>query len=213
MTGIVAAFDFDGTVTRRDTLVPFLRGMAPSSRLLRGARRSLAAVGERHADRRRDLVKATMVRAVFEGRDVEEVAAAARSYALTLPNGFRADTLERVAWHRDQDHRLVLVSASLAMYARPAVEALGFSDVLAVELETCDGSFTGAMTGPNVRGPEKALGLRALLGDRIDELWAYGNSTGDDAMLAMADHAIMVRRGRLVDLTSPRRNVRFDRPD
>jgi phosphoserine phosphatase len=42
----------------------------------------------------------------------------------------------------------------------------------------------------------KAERLRAHLGDEGITLWAYGDSAGDREMLALADHAIRVRRGR-----------------
>ncbi len=47
--------------------------------------------------------------------------------------------------------------------------------------------------GPNVRGPEKAVRLRSWLGGDVPEmLWAYGNSSGDTELLAMADAPVWV---------------------
>ena len=65
-----------------------------------------------------------------------------------------------------------------------------------VELEVgADGALTGALVGPNVRGPEKEVRLRAWLdGDEPDLLWAYGNSSGDRELLAMADVPVWVDR-------------------
>ncbi len=140
-----------------------------------------------------------MIRRVFADRRVDAVDPIARRYATSLADRLWPDSVARVDWHRDQGHRLVLVSASLALYAEPAARALGFDDVIAVELETSAGRHTGAMVGPNVRGDVKAQRLAALLGDATGALWAYGNSAGDDAMLAMADHPHRVTRsGRLV---------------
>ena len=60
-----------------------------------------------------------------------------------------------------------------------------------------DGTYSGRMQGGNCRGTAKATRLRDYLGDVPAEVWAYGNSSGDDAMFAMADHVVRVRRGRL----------------
>ena len=201
MTGAVAAFDFDGTLTRRDTLVPFLRLVAGTPAWSRAALTCVRHLTERDPGRRRDRVKATMVQQVFAGRSVATVETLAARYAAELTASLRPDSVARVAWHHGQGHRLVLVSASLAMYAAPAARALGFDDVIAVGLVAADGRYTGAMDGPNLRGEEKAVRLRALLGDRPDHLWAYGNSDGDAAMLAMADRPHRVtRRGTIVEL-------------
>ena len=66
--------------------------------------------------------------------------------------------------------------------------------MIAVEPEVGDdGILTGRLTGPNVRGPEKEVRLRHWLGDDLPEImWAYGNSSGDRELLAMADVAIWV---------------------
>ncbi|MFN3216426.1 MAG: HAD-IB family hydrolase [Acidimicrobiales bacterium] len=201
MTRAVAAFDFDGTLTRRDTLVPFLRLVAGTSDWAQASLSCVRHLADRDGGRRRDNVKATMLRRVFAGRSVASVEPVAERYAAGLAHRLWPESRERVAWHAGQGHRLVLVSASLALYALPAAQALGFDDVIAVELETDDDRYTGAMDGPNVRGDQKALRLTALLGDPVGELWAYGNSAGDAAMLAMADRPHRVtRRGTIIEI-------------
>lgn len=205
MTAAVAAFDFDGTLTRRDSLVPFLRRVAGTATWSAAGIAGLRHGATRDAGRRRDLVKETMIRRVFSGRPTAAVEQLAEQYAAELADRMWPRSVERVAWHAERGDRLVLVSASLALYARPAAQAMGFDEVVAVELETADGRFTGAMRGPNVRGPEKAVRLRALLGERRPEIWAYGNSAGDAAMLAMADRPHRVtRRGSVVEIDDER---------
>jgi phosphatidylglycerophosphatase C len=198
----VAAFDFDGTITRRDTLVPFLAKVGGWHRLGLGLARVVPALVGRN---RRDVTKLASVRAALAGRGVEEVEALARDYAAGLPTGYRPDMAARIAEHRAAGHRLVLVTASLELYAKPAAEALGFDDVIAVRLVARNGHYTGGLAGPNVRGAEKARRLLALLGETKPTIWAYGNSSGDRELLAMADHAHMVgrRSSPFAPLTSP----------
>jgi phosphatidylglycerophosphatase C len=208
VTRAVAAFDFDGTLTRRDTLVPFLRLVAGTPTWAGASLSCVRHLADPDGGRRRDRMKATMIRRVFAGRPVATVEPVAERYAAEMTNRLWPGSLERVAWHGAQGHRLVLVSASLALYALPAAQALGFDDVIAVELETADGHYTGAMDGPNVRGDQKAVRLTALLGERPGELWAYGNSAGDAAMLAMADRPHRItRRGAIVEIGSDGRET------
>jgi phosphatidylglycerophosphatase C len=61
--------------------------------------------------------------------------------------------------------------------------------VIACSLETDGtGRATGRLIGGNCRGPEKVRRLREWLGAEPAELWAYGDSAGDDELLAFADH-------------------------
>ena len=143
----------------------------------------------------RDVIKAEVLEKLLGGRDESALNELGEHYAQKLPLGYRPAMVERVSWHRKQQHLLVLVTASLGVYARPAAKALGFDEVIAVEMESAGGHLTGAMTGPNVRGPEKAVRIQAHINEDPDgqaELWAYGNSSGDTDLLALADHPTWV---------------------
>ena len=190
----VAAFDFDKTLSRRDNFVPFLRTVA-------GNRTTMLALGTAVpllARRRRDLAKERIARRCFAGRDLAQLTATATAFsAEVLARELRSDVLERLEWHRDQGHVVVLVSASLDVYLAPIGTALGAAAVLATRLAIGpDGSCTGSLLGANVRGPEKVRRLEAWLtesyGDEPVELWAYGDSLGDRELLARADHPVQV---------------------
>jgi phosphatidylglycerophosphatase C len=189
----IAAFDFDGTITRRDTLVPFLIRALP----MRIARATLLAsprllAGAGHW---RERAKAHAIARAARGLRVDDLEYRGRAYAADLPSRYQPETIEHIAWHRGQGHELVMVTASLGVYARPAGAALGFDHVIAVELASEDGAYTGHLARPNVRGPEKQRRLEAHLGAVDIEMWAYGNSSGDAEMLAMADHPTWVGSG------------------
>ncbi|HEY8524258.1 MAG TPA: HAD-IB family hydrolase [Acidimicrobiales bacterium] len=200
----VAAFDFDGTLARRDTLVPFLRRACGRRRL------SLATARVAPRCRTRDELKLALLATLFRGWPEERLLELGRTYAASLPALFRPELAERLRWHQDQGHAVVIVSASLAAYLRPLGEALGVDEVLAVELLAADGTLTGAVAGgANCRGPGKVERLRAWLDARYGpgaevELWAYGDSSGDAELLALADHPTWVgRRARSRRATGP----------
>ncbi len=127
------------------------------------------------------------------GRTAGSVVGAGHAYADHLwdRQKFRPEMMERLRWHRSDGHEIVIVSASLDSYLTPLAPRLGVGHVISTSLEVDDrGLVTGRLAGGNVRGPEKARRLRAWLGDGPVELWAYGDSSGDDELLAMADHPI-----------------------
>lgn len=192
----VAAFDFDETITERDTLVPFLTFVAGRRKLAQALARHapLGAQGLR-STAMRDTFKEQVLASLLRDRELADVEAAGLAYARTLPRGFRRASLERIAHHRRSGHDLVIVSASLVYYLRPIAADLGFHHVIAVDMETdANGRLTGALVGPNVRKAEKAVRLTAWLADTPYELWAYGDSSGDVEMLAMAHHPTWVGR-------------------
>jgi phosphatidylglycerophosphatase C len=192
----VAAFDFDGTLTRRDTLVPFLRRSRGHWAIVR------AAVAARSA-RGRDAFKVALVGRLFRGWPAVRLDELGRAYVPTLLAALRAESRERLEWHRRRGHAVVIVSASLGAYLRPLADRLGIDDALAVELVAdAAGTLTGEVVGGlNNRGPEKVARLEAWLDARFGpgadvELWAYGDSSGDAELLAIADHPTWVGRVR-----------------
>jgi phosphatidylglycerophosphatase C len=174
--------------------------------------------------RGRDAAKAALLQRAVAGVDAARLAAAGEAYGAVLAGRIRPGMATRLQWHREQGHRLILVSASLTDYLVPfARQAGGFDQVIATRLEVDgEGHLTGRLVGNNVRAEEKAIRLRAFLGDSDVELWAYGDSAGDRQMLAMADHPYQVGGSRLsrhrplfraTPLTGWHRAWPVDRPD
>ncbi len=192
----VAAFDFDGTISRRDTLGPFLARVSGTPTLVRTLVRNtprLALVIAGRLDR--DAEKERVIGQLLGGRTTTSVEAAGREYAEVLwaRQRFRAAMLEQLAWHRESGHTIVIVSASLDVYLRPLAPYLGVDHVISCSLDADRaGRVSGSLVGGNCRGPEKARRLREWLGTEPVELWAYGDSSGDDELLAMADHPTRV---------------------
>ena len=196
----LAAFDLDGTLTRRDTLMPFLRRSVGPRSAYRAALTSAlplaraAALGGSH----RDTAKAAVLRRVLAGVPLARLTEAAEAYAdHVVARGLRPDIRARVEWHRAKGHELVLVSASPELYVAPIGRRLGFDAVLATRLEV-DGTgvLTGRLAGNNCRGPEKVARLRAWRAEGLVLAYAYGDSAGDDEMLALAAEPLRVRRRR-----------------
>ena len=195
----VAAFDFDETLSRRDSVVPFLRRLAGTRSLAVKLVARTHRIGPALARRDRDRLREIATQLVFASRSIDEVERHAESFGDELARrGMRADTVARLQWHRQAGHRVVIVSASYEHYLRIVARSLGVDEVLATRLEVVDGRCTGFLDGPNCRGTEKVRRLHAWLdaeGLRRDAvtIWAYGDSAGDRELLADADHPIWVR--------------------
>jgi phosphatidylglycerophosphatase C len=142
----------------------------------------------------RDAYKEAVLHRVLAGLPVDRFEAQALEYGRALPSQFRPETLERIRWHQEEGHEVVLVSASLRAYLDPVVDHLGLDGVCAVEMEVAgDGRLTGRIVGANCRGAEKVRRLDQWLAGRpADRLWAYGNSSGDRELLDAAHVPVWV---------------------
>lgn len=195
MAGL-AAFDFDGTLTTRDTFVSFLVRVAGRRTLgLAGAR---AAGSLRTTKGARDSVKLTLCRSILAGRHRDELTRLGEIHAAdVLARHLRPDAVARLRWHHDQGHRVVIVSASLDTYLSPVARELGVEHLLCTTVEyDAEGRATGGLVDGNCRGVEKERRLRAWMeASGCDgPIWAYGDSAGDAELLAMADHPHRVGR-------------------
>lgn len=194
---VVAAFDFDGTITHRESLFPFLRfaaGNALFYERLCTLLPTLAGYALGLLDN--EQAKERVLARFFAGTPIAQLSASAAAFSRqVLPRLVRPAALQRIAWHRDRGDRCVLVSASLRLYLAPWAQAVGFDDVLASELElTADGHVTGRLIGGNCYGAGKVRRLEQLLGPRTGyQLYVYGDSRGDRELLARADHAFYRR--------------------
>jgi phosphatidylglycerophosphatase C len=190
----VAAFDFDGTLAREDTFVPFLRYACGNRRT------ALAAAAAARTTRDRDALKLAVLTTLFRGWSQARFDELGASYALRLPSLLRPTMLDRLRWHQAEGHQVVIVSASLGTYLRPLAQGLGIDEALGVELVATGGTLTGEVIGgANCRGAGKVTRLRAWAhgahGPGTDiELWAYGDSSGDEELLTAADHPTWVGR-------------------
>jgi HAD superfamily hydrolase (TIGR01490 family) len=186
----VAAFDFDGTLTHHDSLVPFLmrvRGRAAVMRALVSSAPVLLASATGRESRERG--KEALLIATVNGWWVDELGPAVDEYAReVVEKRLRPDRVERLRWHQEQGHEVVLVSASPELYVGRVGELLGCAGVIATQLEVDRrGRLTGRLFGDNVWGVEKERLLREWLAGDAVRLYAYGDSDGDAQMLAMAD--------------------------
>jgi phosphatidylglycerophosphatase C len=198
----VAAFDFDGTITRGASTIPFLiraRGLLP---VLWAVARTLPQIvlAGIFAGSAADEAKERLFILLLADVPVERIQRVGAAFAEQhLARRLRPEVRARLDWHRQQGHLVVIVSASLDHYVEPAGRRLGADGVLATRLAVGgSGLLTGRFEGKNCRGAEKyarvagwmrAQGL-AGAGPAQPVLWAYGNSRGDAWLLNSADHGV-----------------------
>ncbi|MBN8552785.1 MAG: HAD-IB family hydrolase [Caulobacterales bacterium] len=185
----VVAFDFDGTLTIQDSYTSFLRHRSGSSRYLSGLMTLLPELITYPVRRDRGRLKAAATRTFLAGQSATVVAEEARQFADEVWGRFmRPDALKCwEAWGRAGATR-VIVTASPSLTVRPFADRLGADLLLGTELERVDDRLTGGFATPNCRAAEKVVRLRDAFGPGIRLAAAYGDTSGDTEMLAIADY-------------------------
>lgn len=181
----IAAFDFDGTLTVRDSFNAFLRWRGGRGRFVRLIPHALHYAG--HRDRGR--LKAEAVRAFLRGVSREQLARDAEAFAgrawTTL---MRPDALARWRAHQAAGDLCVIVTASPEDTVAPFARRLGADRLLGTPLTySAGGRVVGMDAVENCRGEEKVRRLREAFGPEVRLAAAYGDTSGDTEMLELAD--------------------------
>lgn len=212
MTGPTVVFDLDGTLTRTDTSVPFLRyvrgrrsvwagflvaGVWGLPDLVRALFLECVGAGPRVGGVHgcwMGFVHERMVAQTLRGMSREELEAAGARFAeQVVQDNLRPDARPRIEEHLRAGHRLVLASASLDVYLEPLRALLGFETVVATRLDFRGDKATGGFEGLPCWGDEKLRRVRAVMEPGEEILHAYGDSPGDHALLEAAQTATVVR--------------------
>jgi len=186
---VLVAFDFDGTLTVKDSFLAFLRWRAgPVGYAVGMARLAPELIGYLgHRDRER--LKAAAVAVFLKGAPRQTLEADARRFAEHIGLGlFRSDALATWRRWRSKGARCVIVTASPDIVVGPFARSLGAFTLIGTRLAVDDADrITGAFVTPNCRGPEKVERLREMFGPDVKLAAAYGDTAGDHEMLEMAD--------------------------
>ncbi len=187
----IVAFDFDGTLTIKDSFTTFLAWrtgfLGYASALARLAPEAAAFL--LHRDRGR--IKAAAARIFLRGLPREKLIAEAEAFAAEIaPRFLRPDALACWEAWREKGARLVIVTASPTAVVAPFAKRLGADVLIGTELafDPTD-RVSGGFSTPNCRGPEKVERLTARFGRGLKLAAAYGDTSGDAEMLAIAEVA------------------------
>ena len=194
----IYAFDFDGTLTTRDTLIAFIRYAKGTGAFVLGfLRHAHLLVLMKLGLYPNWKAKQKIFSYFFKGMSLEDFDALCQRFAadnrqLLRPEGVR--TLEQA---RTAGADIVIVSASIDNWVKPFFTNLdGLADnqpqitVLGTQIEIADRKLTGHFLTKNCYGPEKVNRILDLYPDRCAyHLTAYGDSRGDKELLAFADES------------------------
>jgi len=188
---MLALFDFDGTITTKDSLPDFIKfAVGVRSYYFGLLLLSPMLVAFKLGVIRNDIAKEKLISYFFKGWDHAYFQQVADQYSIKrIDKITKPEAMERITWHQHQGHKVVIVSASLECWLKKWCKRESI-DLIATRLEISDGKLTGHFAGKNCHGNEKVNRIRLAINlPEFDYIFAYGDSSGDTAMLQLANES------------------------
>ena len=184
----IYAFDFDGTLTTKDTLIEFIRYAKGSMALGLGFMRYahllvLMIIGLYPNYKAKQKVFAHF----FKDTTLDDFNALCKAFAASSSHLLRPNAIEAINHAIKEGSEVLIVSASIDNWVQPFFPQV---KVVGSQIEVIDGKLTGRFLSKNCYGQEKVNRILSLYPNRQDyHLTAYGDSRGDKEMLAFADES------------------------
>ena len=182
----VYAFDFDGTLTTRDTLLEFIRYACGTKAFVLGFLRHahLLVLMKLHLYPNWK-AKQRIFSYFFKGIDLKAFNSLCQHFADDNRHLLRPEGIQTLQQAKAEGAEVLIVSASIDNWVQPFFPD---ANVLGTKIEVVNGSLTGRFLTKNCYGQEKVNRILALYPDRNTyHLIAYGDSRGDKELLSFAD--------------------------
>ncbi len=186
----IVVFDFDGTITTKDTLLEFIKYCFGSFRLYIGfLLYSPMLIVYKLGFYPNWKAKQKIFSYFFKGMRYTKFKQMGEDFAEIVDTIVRAGTLQCLYEHKKQGHKIYVISASIDEWLSPWCFQHGVEVVLGTKIEvTGDGCLSGRFVSKNCYGQEKVNRLLEAEPDRNNYyLYVYGDSRGDREIIAFAD--------------------------
>lgn len=196
---ITAIFDLDGTLTKRDTYLPFLELCLREF----GLRRLSAIVLPLYillyqfSIISNHQLKEIFLSKILSGISLEQLEPVSEKFVSSLTDKrLNRPIIKILNVHLKKRHKVILVSASFDFYVTKLAKRIGVNQVLCTKAEVNDGIITGRILGKNCYGQEKVKRLERLLSPSD---WCssvlYTDHYSDYPLLKKVKKAILVNPG------------------
>ena len=191
----VAVFDFDGTLTTRDTLLEFIKYTHGEAAFFIGLCifAPVLALMKLHLFPNWK-AKQMVFSWFYEDMDYAKFSDYGQRFADYVETIRNESTIEKLQELQSSGADVYVVSASIDEWIRPFCKRLAVKDILGTQVEVKDGKLTGRFLTKNCYGQEKVSRLLEVEPNRNEYyLYAFGDSRGDKEMLAFADEGTKIK--------------------
>lgn len=183
-------FDFDGTLTYKDTMFLFLKFYNPARFSAQFLKHVPLFVLLKLKLANAEAVKKSFISSMLKGESRYNIEKKAKLFfEENYPSLFRENALDFINNIDLENTESYIVSASLDIWVKPFAEKFNMT-LLATKAEFKDDIFTGKFIGKNCNKDEKVCRIEAQLGDKkYDKIIAFGDTSGDKPMFKFANES------------------------
>lgn len=186
----IVVFDFDGTITTKDTLLEFIKfskgklqfyiGFLLFSPLLVAMKLKLYPNWK---------AKERIFTYFYKGVSINEFNEWGVNFSSEIEGIVRAKAREAIKYHLNNKDCVIIISASVENWIKPWAKKMGIDNVIATKIETDEKDMlTGRFLTKNCYGQEKVNRLLEIYPDRNNHIIiAYGDSRGDKELIEFSD--------------------------
>ncbi len=181
-------FDFDGTLTYKDTMFIYLKFYDPTKFRLQFLKHVPLFVLLKLRLAETEKVKKSFIGSILKGQTQEKIEKKSRQFfEANYPKIVRENALDFIKNIDRENTQSLMVTASLDIWAKPFADAFNMK-LLATQAEFKNGVFTGNFIGKNCNGKEKLSRIQEEIKDKkYDKILAFGDTSGDKPMLKWAN--------------------------
>lgn len=181
-------FDFDGTLTKTDTMFSFLKFYDKKKFYWNFAQHIPLFIMLKMNFADAEKVKKSFISSILKGESEDKINRKAQLFFKeNYPEIFRQNALDFIQNMDRQNTESYLVSASLDIWVKPFAEKLQLK-LISTEAKFENGVYSGHFKTKNCNGMEKVRRIKkAIEGKKFDKIIAFGDTDGDREMLAWAN--------------------------
>ena len=181
-------FDFDGTLTYKDTMFLYLKYYNSTKFNIQFIKHIPLFVLLKLKLADPEKIKRSFIASILKGERKSKIEKVSQAFFDEYyPEIFRENALEFIKSIDRQKTDSYIVSASLDLWVKPFADKFQMK-LLATKAEFKDGVFTGNFVGKNCNGAEKVLRIKEAIEEKkYDKTIAFGDTSGDKEMLAWAN--------------------------
>jgi phosphatidylglycerophosphatase C len=187
----IAFFDFDGTITTKDTLLELIKYQAGVTNFYLGVLVNAPFLfAYKLKIIPRQLAKEKILAYFFRGKSLALFQSICDLFTVkVLPSLIRPKAIAEIKKLLEMNFEVVVVSASAENWIKKWCDEVEIK-LIATQLESRDNLLTGNLKGNNCHGEEKVIRIRSAYNlSQYQEIYCYGDSNGDKAMLTLATRA------------------------
>ncbi|KQT16785.1 HAD family hydrolase [Chryseobacterium sp. Leaf404] len=181
-------FDFDGTLTYKDTMFMYLKFYNSSKFRIQFLKHIPLFILLKLKLADTEKVKKSFIGSILKDQPETKIRKKAQQFFEThYPKIIRDNALDFIENIDHKSTESFLVTASLDIWTEPFADAFKMK-LVSTKAEFKNGIFTGNFIGKNCNGKEKLERIKKEISDRkFDKIIAFGDTSGDRPMLNWAN--------------------------